>query len=71
MSRAFTSFPHPAVVGSHHLTRQARAWAETRPEAFSETTGNPDTRCGNPVRSVVVGGACETTDAHRVLGPPR
>jgi hypothetical protein len=26
------------------LTRQAMAWAKTRPEAFSEKTGNPDTR---------------------------
>jgi hypothetical protein len=26
------------------LTRQAMAWAKTRPEAFSEKTGKPDTR---------------------------
>ena len=26
------------------LTRQAMAWAKTRPEAFSERTGKPDTR---------------------------
>jgi len=26
------------------LTRQAMAWARTRPEAFSEKTGKPDTR---------------------------
>ena len=26
------------------LTRQAMAWAKTRPEAYSETTGKPDTR---------------------------
>jgi energy-coupling factor transporter ATP-binding protein EcfA2 len=26
------------------LTRQAMAWAKTRPEAFSEKTGRPDTR---------------------------
>jgi hypothetical protein len=26
------------------VTRQAMAWAKTRPEAFSEKTGNPDTR---------------------------
>ena len=44
MLKLFSTMTPIFVDSITDLTRQAMAWAKTRPEAFSDKTGKPDTR---------------------------